>query len=65
MFSLNKKTAVITGAAGGIGFAIAQRFRAAGAAKGGLEPNLTDAAACMNVCCTKRAAIGVRHAPCT
>jgi hypothetical protein len=40
MFSLNKKTAVITGAAGGIGFAIAIRFRAAGAAKGGLEPIL-------------------------
>ena len=31
MFSLNQKTAVITGAAGGIGFAIAKRFRAAGA----------------------------------
>jgi NADP-dependent 3-hydroxy acid dehydrogenase YdfG len=42
MFSLNKKTAVITGAAGGIGFAIAQRFRAAGAAKGGLEPKMID-----------------------
>jgi 3alpha(or 20beta)-hydroxysteroid dehydrogenase len=31
MFSLDKKSAVITGAAGGIGFAIARRFRDAGA----------------------------------
>ena len=31
MFSLRGKTALITGAAGGIGFAVAERFRAAGA----------------------------------